>query len=183
MALRQADSRHTLSRGRATGRWRRDGPAGARRRQLGRRPGTLCGSYGTTAHPVARRSSEAPDAMQHPPRAPQSPRRMPPAFAVQYRRRLSIMQLVTALIRGEDLHQHRSSACVIICKHVLSTGWPEGYSAPSTQRGHESPDTHHSEQASIAISMSNWQVSWTHTAQPCKCCALTNDLCSRAAVG
>ena len=35
-----------------------------------------------------------------------------------------------------------------------------------------------SEQASIAISLSNWQVSWTHTAQPCKCCALTNDLCS-----
>ena len=183
MAHARAGSRHTLSRARAAGRWRHDGPAGARRRQLDRRPGTLCGSCGTTAHPVARRSSEAPDATQHPLHAPQSPRRMPPALAARHRRRLSIMQLDTALIRGEDLHQHRSSACVIICKHVLSMGQPEGYSAPSTQRGHQSPDTHHSEQASIVISLSNWQVSWTHTAQPCKCCALTNDLCSQAAIG
>ena len=30
------------------------------------------------------------------------------------------MQLVTAFIQGEDLHQHRSSACVIIRKEALN---------------------------------------------------------------
>ena len=79
------------------------------------------------------------------------------------------MRLVTALMNGRDLHQYRSSAYEDARKDVphqnaLSTGWPEGYSAPSSTEGALVPRCNHSEQASVAISFSDRQVSWTHTA-------------------